>query len=60
MEQVKLRAASVSLDAGETWTDIKPLEYESWLQEPILATGGQGKCTNTVAVCDTFPDDTTE
>lgn len=42
MEEVKFEAIRISLDDGETWTDIKPSKYESWLQEPIHATGGWG------------------
>lgn len=56
MAEVKFEANKISLDGGETWTDIKPSKYENWLQESIHATGGHGY-TDIVAVCDIFHDD---
>lgn len=46
MEEIKFKAVRISLDGGETWTDIKPSKYKSWLQEPIYATGGRGNPIN--------------
>lgn len=46
MEEAKFKAIGISLDDGETWTDIKSSKYEGWLQEPIHATGGWGNPIN--------------
>ena len=46
MEEMKFKAVRISLDGGETWTDIKPSKYKNWLQEPIYATGGCGNPIN--------------
>ena len=46
MEEAKFKAIRISLDDGKTWVDIKPSKYESWLQEPIHATGGWGNPIN--------------
>ena len=42
MEEVRFEATRISLDGGETWTNIKPSRYENYLQEPVHATGGWG------------------
>lgn len=46
MAEVKFEANKISLDDGETWTDIKPSKYGNWLQESIHAIGGRGNPIN--------------
>lgn len=47
MEEVKFKAIGISLNGGETWVDVKPSKYESWLQEPIHARPVGGEIQST-------------